>query len=151
MRYLKALFLILFCFTLFGCPASHFYKYEFIGSKLPEEKFGFKRVKLEPQNDLLINIGYFCEYAGNRENGLGAVIKADKNVNPNTLIKKVRSYKFGPLKKVDSLFTYNDENIIVYRLIFEKRREKKTLRKIKNDTISIELKNGKKLFFVRKE
>ncbi|MBC3759287.1 hypothetical protein H7U19_12790 [Hyunsoonleella sp. SJ7] len=151
MRYLRTSSLVLICFILFSCPAAHYYDYDFIDPHAPKEKFGFTRIKLDQRNDLLINVGYFYEYSGNRENGLGAVIKTENSINPNTLVNKVRSHKFGPLKKVDSLFTDDDENIILYRLIFEKRKERKSLRLIKNDTIFIELKNGKKLLFLRNQ
>ncbi|MFD2726653.1 hypothetical protein [Hyunsoonleella rubra] len=151
MRHLRTLSLVLICLTLFSCPAAHYYDYDFIDPQAPKEKFGFTRLKLDQQNDLLLNVGYFYEYSGNRENGLGAVIKTKKSINPNTLVNKVRSHKFGPLKKVDSLFTDDHENITLYRLIFEKRKERKSLRLIKNDTISIELKNGKKLLFLRNQ
>ena len=91
----------------------------------------------------------------NKEKGLVALIKFNSNfgLNKNNIISEIKSTIFGKLNRVDSLpfsaRTFANENTILYKLTIESSNGTKTLKKIKNDTISIELINEKTLQFVK--
>ncbi|MCB0460701.1 MAG: hypothetical protein R2821_08840 [Flavobacteriaceae bacterium] len=146
------LLLISISFTLLGCPAGHFHEYKFIGEDFSDTNFHTK-IKFNNETDLYINCGYFYEFIGKKENGITAIIKVDTNtkLDKNKLVKVVKSSLYGELKKVDSLphtVRIKDTlNTLMYKLNFEKRNERKTIKEIEKDTITIELITGKKLLF----
>lgn len=138
-----------------GCPAGHFHEYKYLGTELSNYRLDYARIKFNNEIDLFVKTGYYYEFIDEKENGLGTIIKVnpDFNLNKNSIVKEVTSSLFGKLNKVDSLpYTarVNDTaNTLMYKLTFERRNETKTLKKIKNDTISIQLVNGEKLHFAR--
>lgn len=158
----KILLLILTCFTLTGCfplmgcrPRSYFTEYKYIGTELPHDRYAYTRIGFNKETDLYIRTGYYFDFIDKKENGLTTVIKANSNFDlcKNKIIKEVKSSILGKLKRIDSLpyttSVYDTTNTIRYNLTFEKHHVKNNMRKIKKDTISIELTNGKKLLFVR--
>ncbi|MCB9203324.1 MAG: hypothetical protein H6604_09840 [Flavobacteriales bacterium] len=153
---IKISLLILTCFTLMGCPPGHFHEYKFIGTELPHDGLAYTRIEFNNETDLHIKTGYYYEFIHEKENGLATVIKVNPNydLSKDNVVRKVKSSIYGQLEKMDSLpYTarvYDTANTLMYNLTFEKRNERKTLKKIENDTISIELTNGKTLQFVRK-
>lgn len=138
-----------------GCPPGHFHEYKYTGIELPHNELAYTRIEFNKQTDLYIKTGYYYEFINKKENGLATVIKVNPkfNLKKERVVKEVRSSLFGKLSKIDSLpYTtrvYDTINSLLYNLTFEKRNESKTLKKIKNDTISIELANGKILRFIR--
>ncbi|MEW4925771.1 hypothetical protein [Algibacter sp. 2305UL17-15] len=143
----KILLLILACFTLMGCPLGHFHEYKYIGKELPHDDDYSTRIEFNEQTDLLIQVGYYFSRKP-RENGLVTNVEINSNfdLKKEEVIKGVTSKVYGKLLRIDTLI---NQNTLRFRIIFEKRNEKRTLRKIKNDTIIIELANDKKLLFVR--
>ncbi len=140
-----------------GCPSGYFHEYKYTGIKLPHDELSYTRIKFNKETDLYIKTGYYNEFIREKENGLTTIIKVNPNYdfNKDKVIKKVSSSFFGQLKKIDSLpYTtrvYDTTNTLMYNLTFDKRNERKILKKIENDTILIELTNGQTLNFVRKQ
>ncbi|MCF7569656.1 hypothetical protein L3X37_15015 [Sabulilitoribacter arenilitoris] len=130
-----------------SCIPGRFHEYKFIGTELPNDDRYSTRIEFNKQTDLLIAVGYYFSRKP-RENGLIANIKTSSNFDfkKEEIIKGVTSKVYGELTKIDTLI---NQNTLRYRMILKKRNEKRTLRKIKNDTISIELANDKKLLFIR--
>ncbi|TDP58323.1 hypothetical protein [Flavobacterium dankookense] len=153
---IKILLLILSCYTLMGCPGGKFHEYKYTGMDSQDDEFAFTKVKYDGDNFLNIRTGYYIKYMKPKLSGLTATIKLSPNIDlsKNEIIKEIKSTAFGKLNKVDSLSYPNQvsesENCLTYTLTFENNNETKMLKKIKNDTISIELSNGKTLEFVRK-
>lgn len=139
-----------------SCPPGHFHEYKFIGTELPYDGIPYTRIAFNNETDLYIKTGYYYEFIHEKENGLATVIKVNPNydLSKDNVVRKVKSSIYGQLKKMESLphtaRVYDTANTLMYNLTFEKRNERKTLKKIENDTISIELTNGKTLQFVRK-
>ena len=145
------------CFTLVGCPPGHFHEYKYIGTELPHDELAYTRIEFNERTDLYIKTGYYYEFIDEKENGLATVIKVNPefDLKKDKVVKEVKSMLFGKLNRMEKLpYTtrvYDTINILMYNLTFEKRNERKTLKKIEKDTISIELTNGMKLLFVRED
>lgn len=139
-----------------GCPPGHFHEYEFIGTELPHDGLAYTRIEFNEETDLYIKTGYYYEFINEKESGLATVVKVNPNfdLKNENVVKEVKSSLFGQLKKINNLpYTtrvFDTTNTLMYNLTFEKLNERKALKKIENDTISIELTNGKILQFVRK-
>ena len=153
---IKITFLLLTCFTLMGCPAGHFYDYKYLGNELPNEEPNFHTsIELNEQTNLFVRIGDYHEFIYGKKSGLVAIIKVNPtfDLSKDSLVKEVKSSFFGKLTKTDSLpytarkYILDTTNTIMYNLTFDTVKTKE----IVNDTISIELTNGKKLQFVRNE
>lgn len=138
-----------------GCPPGHFHEYKYIGTELPHDGLAYTRIEFNEQTDLHIKAGYYYEFIDDKESGLATVIKINPefDLKKDAVVKEVKSSLFGKLNRQEKLpYTtrvYDTINTLMYNLTFEKRNERKTLKKIETDTISIELTNGKKLLFVR--
>lgn len=150
----KISLLILTCFTLTGCPPGHFHEYKYIGTELQRDVLADTRIELN-ETDLLVRVGYYHEFIHEKENGLATIVKVNSNfdLSKNDIVKDVKSSLFGKLTRTDGLpYTtrvYDTRNTLMYNLTVEDRNERRMLKRIKNDTISIELTNGKNLRFVR--
>jgi len=138
-----------------GCPPGHFHEYKYIGTELARDGLDYTRMEYNEKADLYVKVGFYYEFIEQKEKGLAIVIKAnpDFDLTKESIIKEVKSSIFGKLNKKESLpYTtrvYDTINTLMYSLKIEECKERKTLKKIENDTISIELTNGKKLLFVR--
>lgn len=141
--------------TLTGCPPGHFHEYKYIGTELQRDVLADTRIELNEETDLLVTVGYYHEFIHEKENGLATIVKVNSNfdLSKNNIVKEVKSSLFGELIRTDGLpYTtrvYDTRNTLMYNLTVEDRNERRMLKRIKNDTISIELTNGKNLLFVR--
>ncbi|MEA1787714.1 hypothetical protein U1E44_16550 [Arenibacter sp. GZD96] len=146
----------LICFTLMSCPAGHFHDYKYLGVELKNEQNSSTRIEFNEKTDLYLRVGYYIQFIDEKQNGLSAEIEANPNFdgNLNDSIKEIKSSTFGKLNRTNNIYGANQnfdlKNTILYNLTFNHYNETKTLKKIKNDTISIEFTNGKKLVFIRK-
>lgn len=137
-----------------GCPASQFYEYEKVEGKMTDGKKSTTRAELLDETDFNIKVGYYFQYIDEKENGLITIVETYPSFDGNAegLIKEVKSSTFGKLKKTKDIYklTGNVElkNKLIYKLTFDHHNEKKTLKKLRNDTISIEFTHGKKSMFV---
>ncbi|WP_442264540.1 hypothetical protein ACSIGC_09240 [Tenacibaculum sp. ZS6-P6] len=153
---INIIFLILVCFMLMGCPGGHFHEYKYTGTEITDDELPFTKVEYEKDKFLNIRTGYYLQFIKPKQSGLSAIIGLSPNfdLNKNIAIKNVKSSVFGRLEKVDSLSypnrIFEKEQSLTYNLTFENNNETRMLKKIENDTISIELFNGKTLQFVRK-
>ncbi|WNH10853.1 hypothetical protein [Thalassobellus suaedae] len=148
----KISFLILICFTLMSCPAAHFYDYEYNGIS-KKENYGYSRILYSEKTDIIIKCGFFVTRIG-RVKGLAAFIQFDnklKNINKSDI--SINSSTYGALSFESELAkpTASDfDSDFTFKIPIESGSERKILKRIKNDTITIKIK-GKVFEFIKKE
>lgn len=146
---LKIALLFFTCLMFMGCPAGHYQKYDSIQAA-EEDSFGLERIALDKKTEVLVNTGYWYRYGMKRGHSLTTYIRVRNGFNGN-VIKNVKSSILGELARKDREYLLNGKFDTIseryYELELEGHNLKRTLKKIRNDTITITFNNGKKLQF----
>jgi len=152
------LFLIFISFVLMGCPAGSFYRYTFVSTSDDQQSYGDTRIHYDSETELHISCGNYVQFVGTKDRGLLVTVKVISKVlsENEAYIEKVVSSNFGELQRKQFLessqYMVRDTlNTLYYNLSLKDFSHRKIRKKIHNDTISIVLKNGNSLFFVKKE
>ncbi len=152
--YFNLLFLIFVSFTLMGCPAGSYYKYV----RIDASKGQNTSIKFDQDTELQIRCGNYVEFVGSKERGLLTTVKVISKVDTNHTfyIDKIISTNFGELSRdharEPNRYIVNDTlNTLYYSLSLKRLSQRKINKGVKNDTISIMLKNGTTLFFTKRE
>lgn len=136
----------LILFLLYGCPASQFREYKYVGNNSEELNIPVDSLIIEK-----IKCGYFHSFIGDKEKGLIAVADLGQKIE----FSAVYSNKFGLFDKINSPshyynLSYNpDTKQIFYKEIVLKKYIE-IMKETEGDTITIEFKNGLKYYY-RKE
>lgn len=146
----------LFCclLLLIACPASTLHSYDFVGNNSNEIINGDNSNLMVQNNIGKIACGFLHIFIGEKERRLIASIELlNKDEN---LITTISSSKFGNLILLElppkgNLVNLNYDRKVVYVLDFETKNDNKILKMIKDDTITIEFKNGLKYYYVNKQ
>lgn len=154
MSRLKILLFFPLCFILMGCPPGHFYEYKFIGEKIEDDNLWYTRTKFDDKIELLVRGGYYNQFIEDKKTGLAMIIGIEsKESIKDNFITSVSSSMFGEFIRKDSLpyiaRVWHLNEKILYDLTLDNKNERKMLKKIKNDTITIEFHNNKKLLFIK--
>lgn len=152
---LKITLLVLTCFTLLGCPPGQFHSYTYIGTQMLRDGLVQAAIAFEEEADIAVKAGYYYEFINEKDYGLATIIEINKDsgLDKKEIVREVKSSTFGELKEVDTLpylnGVYDKPTTLLHNLTFKNLSARRASKKIKNDTISIQLTNGKKLLFVR--
>ena len=144
--------LILTCFTLMGCPAGHFYDYEYSGNS-KKENYGYSRIEFNKETDIIIKCGFFVDFI-DKTKGLATFIEFENETNFDRTDISVSSSTYGDFNYESELKkpTASDfDSDLTYKILIDSGSERKILKRIKNDTISIKIKGEKIFEFIKTE
>ncbi len=138
-----------------SCPPRNYTEYKLINHEIIKEEYGYPIVV---GNDIEFNIrvGSYYSFTKSLKSGIFVLFYVKDKAHLSSLKKldfKIYSKKFGELQKLAngegiSYMKHYPENSHSFGLNLLKKQMKQ--RRIKNDTIFVELGNKKKLTFVRK-
>ena len=146
--------LFLGCFTLMGCPSEHYYRYKYVGEDSLGTDREFTLLKFNEVTDIGITCGFYYQFTGEKEKGLATRIVIKRNEKFEVLKTKVKvtSSKLGALKQRQ--IPNGSHPDALPALLFDKqidvKQERKILKRIENDTITIAFANGMTYPFVKR-
>ncbi len=155
----KILLLFVVSFTFKGCPAGHYHKYTYVGDEEVDNSQWFTKLTLNGHLQLEVSCGYYIDFTRNRHTGISFSVSTDETVeiSASALVKSVHSSTFGPMTQypverfedfpVDTIHTASFEHRFQER---KQRNERRMLKQIENDTVTVTLVDGQELVFVRK-
>ncbi len=136
-----------------GCPAGHFYDYEYNGNS-EKESYGYSKIDFNEETDIIIKCGFYVDFI-NKTKGLVTFIRFENKqngINKSDISVNSSTYGILPFESNLEKPTASDfDSDFTFKTLIDSGRERKILKRIKNDTISIRIKDKKVFEFIKSE
>jgi len=141
------------CLSLLGCPPHHIRDYEYVGQKSNGKERGFEKLPWGKDSEILVSCFFYYSFIGKKDRAIITKFMTKKNaqLDLQDLKVKVHSEKLGELEQMElpDLPNWDSLPTIIFGRKVDNKSERKILKMLENDTITVSFDNGFEYHFVR--